>query len=148
MDGKLNEMRGDEGNLELFLEYFNTDWIFDTIKRADFILLRAIERGAGERGRPGRTYLSDLAGALNMPIPALSKTVERLQDKGYVSWKTDRAAGQTYLKLTSKAVELMADENRRMREAYRRVREEIDEKTLALAVDTARRVTEILRRTR
>ena len=129
----------------LFLEYFNTDRIFSTIQRADYLFLRAIQSREGERGRPGRTYLADLADGLNMPIPTLSKTIERLQDKGFVTWKTDRSAGQTYVKLTSKAVELMDDESRKMKTAYDRIRAEIDEKDLEQAMGTLKKVTEILR---
>lgn len=128
-----------------FLEYFNSDRIFNTIKRTDFLLLSAIEGRAGERGRPGRTYLSDLSAALDIPIPALSKTVERLQDKGLVTWKTDRTAGQTYVKLTSKAVELMDSERRGMNTAYERVRAEIDPRDLERAMETVRKIAEILK---
>lgn len=128
-----------------FLEYFNTDRIFSTIKRADYLFLRAIRNREGERGKPGRTYLADLANGLNMPVPTLSKSIERLQDKGLVTWKTDRAAGQTYVKLTSKAVELMDHESRRMKNAYKRIRDEIGEKDLEQAMETLRKVSEILR---
>ncbi len=146
MDENKIETRPDEEAGEpFFLEYFNTDWIFSTIKRADYLLLRAIQVRAGERGKPGRTYLADLAAGLNMPIPTLSRTVERLQDKGLVTWKTDRAAGQTYVRLTNKAVELMDDESRRMRAASRRVREEIDGEELDRAIETARKIAEILK---
>ena len=128
-----------------FLEYFNSDRIFNTIKRTDFLLLSAIESRAGERGRPGRTYLSDLSAALDIPIPALSKTVERLQDKGLVTWKTDRTAGQTYVKLTSKAVELMDSERRGMTTAYERVKAEIDPQDLERTMETVRKIAEILK---
>lgn len=145
----MEEIRVEREPGELFfLEYFSSDRVFNTIKRADYLLLRAIRDRAGERGRPGRTYLADLAEGLNIPIPALSKTVERLQDKGLVSWKTDRSAGKTYVKLTSKAVELMDDESRRMRTVYERIRAEIDERDLEQAVKTARRVAEILNETK
>lgn len=142
----MDENRTAQESWELFfLEYFNTDRIFSTIKRADYLFLRAIRSREGERGKPGRTYLADLADGLNMPIPTVSKTIERLQDKGFVTWKTDRAAGQTYVKLTSKAVELMDDESRKMKTAYKRIRDEIDEKDLEQAMETLRKVTEILR---
>ena len=128
-----------------FLEYFNSDRLFNTIKRTDYLLLNAIQSRAGERGKPGRTYLSDLSAALDIPIPTLSKTVERLQDKGLVAWKTDRAAGQTYVKLTSKAVELMDNERRSMKAAYDRVKAEIDEQDLEQAMKTVRKIAEILK---
>ncbi len=145
MDQNRNEKVTGE---DFFLDYFNSDRVFNTLKRADYLLLRAIQSRAGERGRPGRTYLADLAAALDIPIPTLSKTVERLQDKGLVAWKTDNAAGQTYVKLTSKAVELMDDESRRMKTAYERIRAEIDEKDLKQSLETARKVAEILNETR
>ena len=142
-----NRIKKETGE-DFFLDFFNSDVVFNTIKRADYMMLRTIQGRAGQRGKPGRTYLADLAAALEIPIPTLSKTIERLQDKGLVTWKTDRAAGQTYVRLTSKAVELMDDERRRMTDAFRRVREEIDEGTLTLCIETARKVTEILRQTR
>ncbi len=128
-----------------FFEPFNTDMLFKSLRRADYIPLYAIRRHAGERGRPGRAYLADLAKHLNMPLPALSRTMERLQDKGLVTWKTDRNAGATYVKLTSKAVELMEDEHRRLSQAYRRIREEIDSQELESAMKTVKKITAILR---
>lgn len=130
-----------------FLEDFNTDMIFRTLRRADYVLLSAIQSNAGSRGRPGRAYLADLARELNIPIPPLSRTVERLQDRGLVVWRTDRGAGQTYVKLTGKAVELMEDERQRMRSAYERIRSEIDASELEKTMETVRRITEILKET-
>lgn len=132
---------------QFFLEYFNTDRVFKSIRRADYLFLCAIRANAGKRGRPGRTYLADLSRELDIPVPTLSRTVERLQDKGFVTWKTDPAAGRTYVKLTSKAVELMEDERARMRDAYRRITDEIDPKELDRAMDVVRRITAILRDT-
>ena len=130
-----------------FFEHFNTDIIFRTLRRADYGLLCTIRSQAGARGRPGRAYLADLSRELAIPIPSLSRTVERLQDRGLVSWRTDRNAGQTYVKLTSKAVELMEDERRRMLTAYRCITSEIDRAELDRTMDTVRKITDILRET-
>ena len=62
-----------------------------------------------------------------------------------MAWKTDRAAGQTYVKLTSKAVELMDNERRSMKAAYDRVKAEIDEQDLEQAMKTVRKIAEILK---
>lgn len=134
-----------ENGERFFLEYFNSDRIFSAVKRTDYLFLTAIQDRAGQRGRPGRAYLADLSAALELPIPTLSKTAERLQDKGLVTWKTDRTAGQTYVKLTSKAVELMDSERRAMRTAYDRVKAEIDEKELEQALATVRKIAVILK---
>ncbi len=128
-----------------FLENFNTDMVFRNIKRADYILLHAIRTHAGTRGRPGRTYLADLAKALDLPIPTLSRAMERLQDRGLVAWKTDSNAGQTYVKLTSKAVELMEDERRRLSIAYKRIRAEINDQELERTMETVKKITGILK---
>lgn len=62
---------------------------------------------------------------MHFELPDISKAIEKLQDKGYVSWKTDNSAGKTYVELTSKAVELMFDERLRMKKCYEQIREEI-----------------------
>lgn len=60
----------------------------------------------------------------------LSKAVEKLQDKGLVAWKTDREAGRTYVELSSKAVELMAEERDFMKRCYARLRTELGDEEL------------------
>ncbi|MFR2124644.1 MAG: hypothetical protein ACLS34_06965 [Faecalibacterium sp.] len=54
---------------------------------------------------------------MGLKITELSKAVEKLQDKGLVAWKTDREAGRTYVELSSKAVELMAEERDFMKQS-------------------------------
>ena len=36
---------------------------------------------------------------MGLKVTELSKAVEKLQDKGFVAWKTDREAGRTYVEL-------------------------------------------------
>jgi len=47
---------------------------------------------------------------MGVRVTELSKGIEKLLDSGFVAWKTDREAGRTYVELSSKAVELMAEE--------------------------------------
>ena len=74
-----------------------------------------------------------------------SKAVEKLQDKGFVAWKTDREAGRTYVELSSKAVELMAEERAFMQRCYARLRAELGDEELHRAVSTMQSVTTILK---
>ncbi len=92
-----------------------------------------------------RVYLAVLADTMNMPIPQISKAVENLRNKCGVSWGTDSEAGKTYVKLTSKAVELMRDERQRMENFYKRILEEIGEEELERTIRTMRTITSILK---
>ncbi|MCM1412049.1 MAG: MarR family transcriptional regulator [Lachnospiraceae bacterium] len=129
-----------------FLDNFNIDRVFGTIGRADYLFLYYIKKCADESGQQERAYLSELAEAMHLAIPEISKAMENLQEKGYISWKTDNSAGKTYVKLTSKAVELMSDERLRMKECYEKIREEIGEEELSRMVQTMKKITGILKR--
>ncbi len=68
---------------------------------------------------------------MGVKVTELSKGIEKLQDQGYVRWFTDREAGRTYVELTSKAVELMAEERDFMKRCYARLRTELGTKSCA-----------------
>ena len=92
-----------------FLHNFDIDKVFSTIQRADYLILYYIK--VEQEAHPGeKLYLADLAAAMGLRVTELSKGIEKLQDNGFVAWKTDREAGRTYVELSSKAVELMAEE--------------------------------------
>lgn len=129
---------------QFFLNNFNIDRVFNSIERADYLFLYYIKSLADASEEDGRAYLSDLSEKMNIDIPALSKEVESLQDKGYVMWKTDSDAGKTYVKLTSKAVELMRDEIQWMKNCYNKIRDEVGGEELDKASATMRKITAIL----
>ena len=89
-----------------FLHNFDIDKVFSTIQRADYLILYYIKMQA-EQHPDSKVYLADLAAVMGLKVTELSKAVEKLQDKGFVAWKTDREAGRTYVELSSKAVDLM-----------------------------------------
>ena len=112
-----------------FLHNFDADRVFNTIQRADYLILYYIKMEADQH--PEQTiYLADLAAVMGLKITELSKAVEKLQDKGLVAWKTDREAGRTYVELSSKAVELMAEERDFMKRCYARLRTELGDDEL------------------
>ena len=130
-----------------FLHNFDIDKVFSTIQRADYLVLYYIRMLAEQH--PGeKVYLADLAAAMGLKVTELSKAVEKLQDKGFVAWKTDREAGRTYVELSSKAVELMAEERSFMKRCYDRLRAELGDDELRRAVDTMQKVTGILKEER
>ena len=130
-----------------FLHNFDVDKVFSTIQRADYLVLYYIRQQAAQH--PGsKVYLADLAATMGLKVTELSKAVEKLQDKGFVAWKTDKEAGRTYVELSSKAVELMAEEHDFMKRCYERLRSELGDDELRRTVDTMQKVTAILKEER
>ena len=130
-----------------FLHNFDVDKVFSTIQRADYLVLYYIRQQAAQH--PGsKVYLADLAAAMGLKVTELSKAVEKLQDRGFVAWKTDKEAGRTYVELSSKAVELMAEEHDFMKRCYERLRTELGDDALRRTVDTMQKVTAILKEER
>ena len=127
-----------------FLHELNVDKVFSTIQRADYLILYYIK--VEQEANPGeKIYLADLAAAMGLRVTELSKGIEKLQDNGFVAWKTDREAGRTYVELSSKAVELMAEERAFMQRCYARLRAELGDEELHRAVSTMQSVTAILK---
>ena len=127
-----------------FLHNFDIDRVFSTIQRADYLVLFYIKMQQ-ETHPDEKLYLADLAAAMGVKVTELSKGIEKLQDSGYVVWKTDRAAGRTYVELSSKAVELMAEERDFMKRCYTRLRAELGDEELRQTVNTMQHLTAILK---
>lgn len=130
-----------------FLHNFDVDKVFSTIQRADYLVLYYIRMQAAQNPG-GKVYLADLAAVMGLKVTELSKAVEKLQDKGLVAWKTDREAGRTYVELSSKAVELMAEEHDFMKRCYTHLRTELGDDELRRTVETMQKVTAILKEER
>ena len=130
-----------------FLHNFDLDKVFSTIQRADYLVLYCIKMQQAEH--PGeKVYLADLAAAMGLKVTELSKAMENLQDKGFVVWQTDREAGRTYVELSSKAVELMAEERGFMKRCYTRLRTELGDEEMGRAVELLQHVSAILKEER
>ena len=71
-------------------------------------------------------------------VTEMSKGIEKLQVQGYVRWRT-------YVELTSKAVELMAEERDFMKRCYARLRTELGDEELRRTVDTLQHMRDILK---
>ena len=127
-----------------FLHNFDIDKVFSTIQRADYLILYYIKMQA-EQHPDSKVYLADLAAEMGVKVTELSKGIEKLQDQGYVRWLTDREAGRTYVELTSKAVELMAEERDFMKRCYARLRTELGDEELHRTVDTLQHMRDILK---
>lgn len=130
-----------------FLHNFDLDRVFSTIRRADYLVLFYIKTRQ-ESSPDAKLYLTDLANTMGIRVSELSKGVEKLQDQGYVRWLTDRDAGRTYVELTSKAVELMAEEQQYMKHCYARMQAEVGEEELRRTVDSLQKILQIFKEER
>ena len=130
-----------------FLHNFDLDRVFSTIRRADYLVLFYIKTRQ-ESSPDAKLYLTDLANTMGIRVSELSKGVEKLQDQGYVRWLTDRDAGRTYVELTSKAVELMAEEQQYMKRCYARMQAEVGEEELRRTVDSLQKIFQIFKEER
>ena len=139
----MEEMQQHQGEW-FFLHELNVDKVFSTIQRADYLILYYIK--VEQEKHPGEKLY--LAAAMGLRVTELSKGIEKLQDSGFVTWKTDREAGRTYVELSSKAVELMAEEQALLQRCYRRMRAELGDEELRRAAATMQRATAILKEER
>ena len=124
-------------------------WIRCSAPSSGQIISSCIISKVAEEAHPGeKIYLADLAAAMGLRVTELSKGIEKLQDSGFVTWKTDREAGRTYVELSSKAVELMAEEQALLQRCYRRMRAELGDAELRRAAAIMQRATAILKEER
>lgn len=124
-----------------FIENFDTANIFAAIDRIDFVYLFTIKKMQKEN----KVYLSDLAQAMNQPMAMISRSMERIQDKGYIIWKVDDEVGKTYVKLTVKAIEMLEDQRKTLDTIYARIKEKFSEEELEKVSAIMKEIRDIAR---
>lgn len=129
---------------EFFLQRLNTDRVFNTVDRADYAVLHAIAQCQSASRPTNRAYLYQLSEQMNLPIPSISRAIRRLQEKGYVTWKTDDELGRTYVKLTGIAAELMQDMKNSLRDYCVEIVNTVDSKDLETTLRTVKQISDII----
>lgn len=129
---------------DFFLKSINVEKIFDVIERTDYFFLYNIRQCREYSELEEGVYLSELAEYMDISIPNTSKAVKGLEDKGYVVWKTDEMKERTYIVLTSKAIELMRGQKRRMMDCYEKIITNIREEDLDVMMRTLNRIRELV----
>ncbi|MCC8065199.1 MAG: MarR family transcriptional regulator [Clostridiales bacterium] len=129
---------------DFFLKRLNTDGVFKTVDRADYALLYAVAQCQSASQTTDRAYLYQLSEQMNQPIPRISRAIRHLQEKGYVTWKTDDELGRTYVKLTSIAVELMQDMKNSLRDYYVEIVNTVDSTDLETTLRTMKQISDII----
>ncbi len=127
-----------------FLHELNVDKVFSTIQRADY--LHPLPQGRADiqqqrlSSEPSRRHGAAGDRAFQGHREAAGQRL--------CTWKTDREAGRTYVELSSKAVELMAEEQALLQRCYRRMRAELGDEELRRAAATMQRAAAILKEER
>ncbi len=133
---------------DFFVQTFDVDKVFSSVKRADYLFLYYIEHCSKSSQHESGAYLWELAEMMNMSIPDISKAVTRLHDKGYVEWKTNAEKSKTYVELTKTAHRLMEEERDYMKRCFDEIEAEIDTAELSAMIKTMRKVGEIIKKNR
>lgn len=130
---------------EFFLKNFDIDKVFHSIERTDYMFLYYIKHCEESSELENGVYLSELAEAMQLSMPDISKAIQKLYDKGYVKWKTDAEKERTYVKLTNKSIELMSDQKHMMEKYYSEIRTQISPEDLDITLKTMHKISNILK---
>ena len=133
---------------DFFVQTFDVDKVFSSVKRADYLFLYYIEHCSKSSQHESGAYLWELAEMMNMSITDISKAVTKLHDKGYVEWKTNAEKSKTYVELTKTAHRLMEEERDYMKRCFDEIEAEIDTDELSAMIKTMRKVGEIIKKNR
>ncbi|MCD8120160.1 MAG: hypothetical protein LUE29_11925 [Lachnospiraceae bacterium] len=127
-----------------FLEYFDANRVLASAERLDSVYLRFIETGERHSESERGVYISELAEATGFPIKRISSMMTRLQDKGYIVWKTNTEKDRTYVELTGKAKEALATDMDRNWKLYKTIRENVSLNDLTVTAKTLHRISELI----
>lgn len=132
---------------EFFVDAVNADVVFDLIERTDYYFLYKLihSKALLEDGRS--VYLADLAAELEMPVTVLSKVMQAMDDKGYVTWHTDQKKERSYVTLTGRAADLMARQKSFMTQCYEKIVEQVSPEELKISLTTLGAIRKIIKET-
>lgn len=132
---------------EFFLHKMNVEKVFAFLDRTDYFFLYNIKKCMETSELEEGVYLSELADYVNLPMSKLSAAVKKLQEKGYVSWKTDMQQERTFITLTNSAMELMAQQKRHMMDAYEKIVNGIRKEDIETTLLTLGKIRELMAET-
>ena len=103
---------------EFLLRILNFEIVFEFAEKTDYLFLYKIKECIKHSECPEGAYLSEVANYMDLSMPATSKMITNLEKKGYIIWKLDEKKEQTYIALTSKAIELTNCEKNKIISIY------------------------------
>lgn len=129
---------------EFFLKSMNVEKVFAFLDRTDYFFLYNIKRCMEASELEDGVYLSELAEAMNLPMSKISVTVKKLQEKGYVNWKTDMKEERTFITLTNSAKELMMRQRQHMMDAYEKIVTSVRKEDLETTLLTLSKIRQLI----
>ena len=129
---------------EFFLKSMNVEKVFAFLDRTDYFFLYNIKKCMETSELEEGVYLSELAEFMGLPMAKISITVKKLQEKGYVSWKTDMKEERTFITLMTSAKELMRRQKERMMNAYEKILTNIRKEDLETTLLTLSKIRDLL----
>lgn len=132
---------------EFFLKSMNVEKVFAFLNRTDYFFLYNIKKCIETSELEDGVYLSELAEFMSLPMAKISVTVKKLQEKGYVSWKTDMKEERTFIMLTSSAKELMEQQKQHMIRAYEKISDNVPREELEAAIQTLGKIRGLIEET-
>ncbi len=133
-----------EGVEDFFLNRIDISRMFEFMERSEYIFLYNIKK-CMENSDDNKAYMSELAKQLNLSITETSRAVKNLEDKGFVTWQTDEKKERTFVTLTGKAKEAMANQYDKMEKAYHKIFSEISNEEMMQTVSTLGKIREIIK---
>lgn len=99
--------------------------LFTELNVPEYIALHSIARVTSDQdGASSRTYLSDLAQHMEMPLYLVSDMVGKLKDRGLVLWShSGNGCDGTYVSITEAGMGAMHRQEERLADYYSRVAE-------------------------
>lgn len=135
--------------IDLFvMEKNSEESLFNIVDRADYLMLRYIDICRQKYPDQNRVYLVNLANEMEVPISEISKAVTHLQDRNYVTWKTDESGRMTYVEITDLARSRMSAQEKRIERMKEKVMESISDEDLATTIRTMEKVAELVKEIR
>lgn len=97
--------------------------LFRVITIPEYIALHTIESGElASELYPGRTYLKDIAGKMQIPVRQASKMIGELSERGLVIWSHDGNGSEgTYVTITETGRKLQGEQEMILRGFYGKV---------------------------
>lgn len=116
--------------------------LFTELSPAEYIALHSI---AQVNSQEEKTYLSELAAQLDMPIPSVSKMVARLKERGLVTWSHSGDGSEgTYVIITRSGIQAMEHQEKLLSDYYSRVIEKFGQDNLASLLEQMEKLEEIM----
>lgn len=128
------------------IEKLKNEKLFVKLNQSEYMAMEALREALDRREGDGAIYLYEIAENLNLPMPTVSKIVQRLNEKGLISWELDiETRKNTYIKMTENGNQLLEEQKTLLHEFYHNVIGKLGEEYSEKFVSMLAHVNEIMK---